>query len=127
MDVREPEIKREEILFLQDDHFCPGNVCIVSGSGTGIGRAVAVAAAANNLMTVGLDINEEEGKKTEKMAREMGGQMTFIKTDLCRDEEVEQAIAEAANLFIFGFSRFARYLIGGDLLFDGGIVLTYKA
>jgi 3-hydroxybutyrate dehydrogenase len=32
---------------------------------------------------------------------------------------------EVANLFIFGFSRFARYLIGGDLLFDGGMVLTY--
>ena len=32
---------------------------------------------------------------------------------------------EVANLFVFGFSRFARYLIGGDLLFDGGMVLTY--
>jgi 3-hydroxybutyrate dehydrogenase len=32
---------------------------------------------------------------------------------------------EVANLFIFGFSRFCRYLIGGDLLFDGGMVLTY--
>jgi 3-hydroxybutyrate dehydrogenase len=32
---------------------------------------------------------------------------------------------EVGNLFIFGFSRFARYLIGGDLLFDGGMVLTY--
>jgi 3-hydroxybutyrate dehydrogenase len=32
---------------------------------------------------------------------------------------------DVANLFIFGFSRFAKYLIGGDLLFDGGMVLTY--
>ena len=32
---------------------------------------------------------------------------------------------EVANLFVFGFSRYARYLVGGDLLFDGGIVLTY--
>ncbi len=32
---------------------------------------------------------------------------------------------EAGNLFIFGFSRFAKYLVGGDLLFDGGMVLTY--
>ena len=32
---------------------------------------------------------------------------------------------EVANLFLFGFSRFARYLVGGDLLFDGGVVLTY--
>ncbi len=32
---------------------------------------------------------------------------------------------EVANLFVFGFSKHARYLIGGDLLFDGGVVLTY--
>ena len=32
---------------------------------------------------------------------------------------------EVANLFVFGFSCFARYLVGGDLLFDGGMVLTY--
>ena len=32
---------------------------------------------------------------------------------------------EVGNLFLFGFSRFAKYLVGGDLLFDGGMVLTY--
>ena len=32
---------------------------------------------------------------------------------------------DVANLFLFGFSRFADYLVGGDLLFDGGMVLTY--
>ncbi|MGD8257516.1 MAG: SDR family oxidoreductase [Desulfobacterales bacterium] len=98
MDIREPEIKREDILFLQDVQFNANNVCIVSGSGTGIGRATAIAAAANNLMTVGLDINEREGILTQKMAREMGGQMIFVKTDLCKDEEVENAVSEAAKL-----------------------------
>lgn len=32
---------------------------------------------------------------------------------------------EVGNMIIFGFSRFATYLVGGDLLFDGGMVLTY--
>ena len=32
---------------------------------------------------------------------------------------------EVGNLFTFGISRFADYLVGGDLLFDGGMVLTY--
>jgi 3-hydroxybutyrate dehydrogenase len=98
MEITEPEIKRDEILILQNDQFNPKNVCIVTGSGTGIGRATAIAAAANNLMTVGLDIDEEEGKKTQKMAREMGGQMIFIQTDLTKDEEIEHAVAEAAKL-----------------------------
>ena len=60
-DTKEPAIKREEILFLPDANFNANNVCVVTGAGTGIGRATAVAAAANNLMTVGLDINEAEG------------------------------------------------------------------
>ena len=98
MEIREPEIEREDILFLQDDQFNTDNVCIVTGSGTGIGRATAIAAAANNLMTVGLDINEKEGVKTQKLAREMGGQMIFVKTDLCQDTQVKHAVSEAAKL-----------------------------
>ncbi|TET90055.1 MAG: SDR family oxidoreductase [Desulfobacteraceae bacterium] len=98
MDINEPDIKREEILVLEDENFNANNVCIVTGAGTGIGRATVIAAAANNLMVVGLDINEEEGGKTQKMAREMGGQMAFIKTDLTKDEDIEHAVAEAAKL-----------------------------
>lgn len=97
-DTKEPEIAREEILVLEDKNFNGNNVCVVTGSGTGIGRATAIAAAVNNLMTVGLDINEKEGRKTQKMAREMGGQMIFIKCDLTRDEEIETAISEAAKV-----------------------------
>jgi 3-hydroxybutyrate dehydrogenase len=98
VEIKEPVIKYEDILILKDANFNANNVCIVSGSGTGIGRATAIAAAANKLMTVGLDINEVEGKKTQKMALEMGGQMIFIKADLTKDEEVELAVEEAAKL-----------------------------
>jgi 3-hydroxybutyrate dehydrogenase len=98
MMIKEPEITRDEILVLQDPNFTADNVCIVTGCGTGIGRATALAAAANNLMTVGLDINEKEGKKTQKMARELGGQMIFIQADLGKDEDIEKAVADAASL-----------------------------
>ena len=98
MKITEPGIKHSDILLLQDDNFSTDNVCIVTGCGTGIGRATAIAAAANNLMTVGLDINVKEGNKTQKLAREMGGQMIFIQTDLTIDEEIEHAVAEAAKL-----------------------------
>ena len=98
VDTREPKITREEILFLQDQNFNPGNVCVVTGAATGIGRATAVAAAANNLVAVGLDINAQEGEKTCKMVDEIGGRMVFIKTDLTKDEELEKAVQEAAGL-----------------------------
>jgi 3-hydroxybutyrate dehydrogenase len=32
---------------------------------------------------------------------------------------------EVGNLFVIGFSFLGKYLIGGDLLFDGGMVKTY--
>jgi 3-hydroxybutyrate dehydrogenase len=98
MDIREPEIRREQVLLLQDPLFNSDNVCLVTGCGTGIGRATAVAAAANNLMAVGLDINEKEGKKTQKMARDMGGQMIFIQADLGKDEDIERSVGDAAKL-----------------------------
>ncbi len=98
VDTREPKITREEILFLQDQNFNPDNVCVVTGAATGIGRATAVAAAANNLVAVGLDINAQEGEKTCKMVDEIGGRMVFIKTDLTKDEELEKAVQQAAGL-----------------------------
>ena len=98
MDISEPEIKKDEILILQDQNFNPENVCIVTGASGGIGRATAIAAAVNNLSVAGLDFNEEEGKKTEELVKKMGGRMVFIKTDLTVDEDMDNAISEAAKL-----------------------------
>ncbi|MBM4314725.1 MAG: SDR family oxidoreductase [Deltaproteobacteria bacterium] len=96
--IREPEIRQEDILKVADSDFNINNVCIVTGAGSGIGRATAIAASANNLMTVGLDIDAAAGKKTQQLARKMGGQMIFIRTDLTRDSDMEYAVREAATL-----------------------------
>lgn len=97
MDVTEPRIRREEILFLQDPDFNRENVCIVTDAGGGIGRATAIVAAANNITTVGLDVNEKEGEITRQMATEMGGRMIFIRTDLTLDGDIERAVNEASK------------------------------
>ncbi|CAN2042172.1 SDR family oxidoreductase [Candidatus Magnetomoraceae bacterium gMMP-15] len=98
MDIREPKITRKEILIVDDDRFNADNVCIVTGAGTGIGRAVAVAAAANGLTVAGLDINEKEAEKTKEIAKEMGGKMIFIRADISRDKDIEQAVSHAAEM-----------------------------
>ena len=98
MNINEAKLKPEDILVLQDDQFHTDNVCIVTGAATGIGRATAIVVAANNLMTVGFDTNEDEGKNTQRLARETGGQMIFIRTDLQNDQEVEYGVLEAAKL-----------------------------
>ncbi len=97
-DTREPEIEAEDILILKDGNFTPDNICMVTGAGTGIGRATAIAAAANNLLTIGLDIDEAEGKKTEALVGQTGGRMVFIQTDLCNDDAVETAVSKASKM-----------------------------
>lgn len=97
-DTREPEILKDQVLILPDENFIPDNVCVVSGAATGIGRATAVAAAANSLTVVGLDVNATEGQQTVQKAEELGGKMVFIQADLTADEDIERSMAEAARL-----------------------------
>ncbi|WP_435155483.1 SDR family oxidoreductase [Haladaptatus sp. DFWS20] len=42
-----------------------------------------------------------------------------------RSKEMMEPV-DVANLFVFGFSKHAKHLNGGDLLFDGGMTLTYE-
>jgi len=56
VDIQEPAVRKDDILFLPDKNFNSNRVCIVTGSASGIGRATAIAAAANKIMTVGLDV-----------------------------------------------------------------------
>jgi 3-hydroxybutyrate dehydrogenase len=98
VNIKEPEIRQDDILKVADGDFNIHHVCIVTGAGSGIGRATAIAASVNNLMTVGLDVDAAAGKKTQALARKMGGQMIFIKTDLTKDREMDYAVLEAAKL-----------------------------
>lgn len=99
MEIKEPGITRKDVLILDDDDFCKENVCIVTGCGTGIGRAVTVAAAVNGLTVAGLDINAEQGEKTVDTARALDGtDVAFIPTDLTDDVQVRAAVKKAAGL-----------------------------
>jgi 3-hydroxybutyrate dehydrogenase len=98
MEIKEPEIRKEDALILQDDDFKDRNVCLVTGAASGIGRATAVVAAANGLSVAGLDLNEEAGATTVEIVEKMGGRIRFIRSDLTRDEDIESAVSEAAKL-----------------------------
>jgi 3-hydroxybutyrate dehydrogenase len=98
MKITEPTISPREIMIIGDNDFNLGNVCIVTGCGTGIGRATAIAAAVNGLTVVGLDINDEEALKTQAMVERLGRNMVFLQTDLCSDADMEDAISVASKL-----------------------------
>ncbi len=97
-DIKEPEVKREDILLLEDSAFVDENVCIVTGAGSGIGRAVAIAAAVNGLFTIGVDYNKKAVEKTVEIATGLGGKMDFVRADLTVDNDIETAVEKAASL-----------------------------
>ncbi len=94
--IQDPGILAEDVLVLKEPGFRRENVCIVTGATSGIGRALAVAAAANGLSVLGLGTNVEAGHQTVEVAESMGGCMTFLRADLTCDEDIEAAIAKAA-------------------------------
>ena len=98
MDLQEPTIDRDQILFLDDPNFSLKNVCVVTGCASGIGRATAVAAAANGLQVVGLDLDVDGAQRTVDIATGFGGKMEFVPTDLTSDDQVESAVKVAAKM-----------------------------
>jgi len=98
MDLNEPKIEKGQILVLDDDNFNPSHICIVTGCGTGIGRAVAIALAANNITIAGVDVNRKEAEKTQKMVGALGGRMIFFEADLTDDQTLERTVSEASKL-----------------------------
>jgi 3-hydroxybutyrate dehydrogenase len=97
-DLRMPDIKKADILTVKDENFKPEYVCLVTGAASGIGRAAAIALATNGLTVAALDMDETGGKETAAMARKLGGNVQFIKTDLTNDAHIENCVKQAAKL-----------------------------
>jgi NAD(P)-dependent dehydrogenase (short-subunit alcohol dehydrogenase family) len=72
-----------------------GKVAFISGSGSGIGRAGAILFAREGAKVVIADISREGGERTEAMARDLGGDATYVHTDVTDPDSVERSIATA--------------------------------
>jgi len=96
-DLQEPKIQKDEILVVKDKYFHDKNVAMVTGAASGVGRATAIALAANGLTVIGTDVMEEGGKETVKMAKQLGGEIIFVKADLTKDEEIESCMRQATQ------------------------------
>ena len=65
-----------------------GKVCIVTGAGQGIGRAIAALFASEGAIVTFCDINEQAGKGTLSEIQADGGHAKFVKVDVTKDEQV---------------------------------------
>jgi NAD(P)-dependent dehydrogenase (short-subunit alcohol dehydrogenase family) len=69
-----------------------GKVVIVTGSGRGIGAAVAELLARNGAKLVLAEIQEEWGRSTKERIRTAGGEAKFLKTDVSEEQDVADLV-----------------------------------
>ena len=71
-------------------------VCIITGTGSGMGRAAALLFCAEGAKVVGCDINAENTEATLRKARQAGGQMVSLQpADLTQQDQCD-ALVELA-------------------------------
>lgn len=76
-----------------------GKVAIVTGSGTGIGKAIAMLLAHEGARVVVADLDQQQGEQAVQEIQQAGGEARFWMLDVTRESEVERVFREIAQAF----------------------------
>jgi len=74
-------------------------VAVITGGGSGIGRAAALAFAQAGAFTVVADIAPVGGEETAHLIEHAGGKAVFVRTDVTSAEDVDAMVAAAVREF----------------------------
>ncbi|MCZ7398586.1 MAG: SDR family oxidoreductase [Candidatus Methanoperedens sp.] len=74
-------------------------VALVTGGGSGIGRACALAFAREGAKVVVADVMERGGEETVQMIQEAGGESIFVKTDVSKTADVEALVKRTVDTY----------------------------
>ncbi len=72
-----------------------GRVALVTGAGSGMGRAIAIGFAAAGAQVVAADIDSAGGARTVSAITSAGGDATFVRVDVGDAAQVEAMVATA--------------------------------
>lgn len=76
-----------------------GKVMIITGAARGIGRAVAIRAAAEGARVVLADIRREQGEEVLLEIQKAGGTGIFLELDLSREENAVEMVKKAVEKY----------------------------
>src|SRR5205814_7922995 len=76
-----------------------GKVALVTGGGSGIGRATALAFAREGAQVVIGNRNVQRGEETVSMIRDAGGIASFQRTDVLVAAEIETLVDHAVKTY----------------------------
>lgn len=76
-----------------------GKTAIVTGSGRGIGRGIAIALASYGAKVMVSDINDESGNQVKDEIIADGGAAEYCHCDICKVEEIKHLVAVTAETF----------------------------
>lgn len=76
-----------------------GKVAIITGAGSGIGRATALRFAQEGASVVVADINQQGGEETVARAAAHGGESSFIQTDVAQESAIQRMIDFAVQRY----------------------------
>ncbi len=74
-----------------------GKVCLVSGAGSGIGKAAAKQFAREGGKVVVIDLNEQHGKQTVQEIMQAQGEAVFAKCNVGNSQEIQAAVKLALD------------------------------
>jgi NAD(P)-dependent dehydrogenase (short-subunit alcohol dehydrogenase family) len=72
-------------------------VAVITGGASGIGRATAERYAAEGASVVVADVDEERGERTVTEITDVGGEATFVPTDVSQAADVREMITTAVS------------------------------
>ena len=74
-------------------------VALITGGGSGIGRASVIAFASKGASVIVVDVDAEGGEETVQLVNEMDGEATFIKADVSQANEVENIVNQTVEIY----------------------------